>query len=248
MTAVRSLFVTGTDTSVGKTVISAGLSRAISDRGIDVGVMKPFASGRARASGFRSHDVRVLAEAARVSDPEEMINPQFFPLDASPYTASRLTGVRPDVKTVLDRFDRLKKSHDMVVVEGIGGIMTPIRRDYSVADLIQDMDLPAVIVATNRIGTINHTVLTENTCRDYYISAIGIVLNRIDPDGYDTDQLGGELEDLTGLDVLGTIPYMGSADPARAADVLEQNMDLSGLLRSLGAAARSRGKEPGLRP
>ena len=84
---MKSIFVTGTDTDVGKTYITAGLAVALRKMNVDVGVMKPFAAGTAQKKGYKSEDVEILAKAAQVSDPEDLMNPQFFPIPASPYTA-----------------------------------------------------------------------------------------------------------------------------------------------------------------
>jgi len=83
---LKSLFITGTDTDVGKTYITAGLAITLRKMGIDAGVMKPFAAGIKQKKGFKSEDVEILSNAAQVNDPEELLNPQFFPISASPYT------------------------------------------------------------------------------------------------------------------------------------------------------------------
>ena len=84
---LNSLFITGTDTDVGKTYITAGLAITLRKMGIDVGIMKPFAAGVSQKKGFKSEDVEILSNAAQISDPESLVNPQFFPISASPYTA-----------------------------------------------------------------------------------------------------------------------------------------------------------------
>ncbi len=217
-----TLFVTGTDTDVGKTVISAGLARAMSDSGIDVGVMKPFAAAQID-SGHES-DAGILAKAARVTDPESSITPQFFSIPASPYTASRMLGVQVDLKLVLDEFGRLSKSHDMMLVEGMGGIMTPILKDYFVADLICDMDARAVIVIKNSIGTISHTVMTHKMCQSYGLQVAGVIINEIDSRGYATGGLKRDIEGLTGLCVLGSVPRMERPDADRTAGVIKKEI------------------------
>ena len=226
---MMSLFVTGTDTCVGKTLISAGLSRALSDRGINVGVMKPFAASEVVASGFQSEDVCILARAARVTDPEHLINPQFFPIPASPYTASRTLGTRVDTGLVLEKFRKLQSIHDVMIVEGMGGIMTPILRDYFVADLIRDMGLSAVIITRSRIGTLNHTLLTCKICADYNLPVRGVIINDFDAEGYPAEELGREVAHLTGHDVLGTIPRLNSLNIVDVADAVAKNIDIDAL-------------------
>lgn len=208
-----SLFVTGTDTDIGKTIVVAGLAAYLHNANIDVGVMKPFAAGTAQKKGFKSKDVQIISEAAGISDSEEMVNPQFFPLPASPYTACKNLKIKPKISTVLSNFKRLQRLHDTVLVEGIGGIMTPILKDYFVADLIKEMKIPAIIVAGSKIGTINHTVMTCKMCKTAGIHIRGIILNCF-RGGYPVRQLEQDLLDLTGYKILGSIPHLKSADDA----------------------------------
>ncbi len=224
---MESLFVTGTDTGVGKTAVSAGLARAASDRGIDIGVMKPFAASGVRP-GF--DDADILASAARTGDPRSLINPQFFSVPASPYTAARVLGARADVATVLARFGELQRLHESVIVEGMGGIMTPILGDYFVADLIREMGLRALIITGNRIGTINHTVMTIRTCKEYKIPIRGIIINMLDRTGYDSAGLTQDLGELTGCNILGAVPRLDSPDAKGMADILLQCMDMDGIM------------------
>jgi len=123
---MNSLFITGTDTDVGKTYVTAGLAVTLRKMGIDVGIMKPFAAGTPQKKGFKSEDVEILSRAAQVSDPEDLVNPQFFEMAASPYTASKSLKVKVRVNSVLSNFKKLSKLHSMLLVEGMGGIMTPI--------------------------------------------------------------------------------------------------------------------------
>ena len=222
-----SLFVTGTDTDIGKTRVVAGLAAYLRNAGINVGVMKPFAAGTAQKKGFKSKDAQILSDAAGTRDSEEMVNPQFFPIPASPYTAWKNLKTRPKIGTVLSNFKRLQRLHEMVLVEGIGGVMTPILRDYFVTDLIKEMGIPAVIVTGSRIGTINHTVMTCKMCKNAGILIRGIIVNCIGS-GYPTRQLERDLLDLTGYRVLGSIPRLKSADDAYMCRIFGK-FDMQGL-------------------
>ena len=230
---MKSLFITGTDTDVGKTVISAGLSRAISNQGVNIGVMKPFAAAELQSSSeFQSEDTEILAKAARVSDPEELLNPQFFPIPASPYTASKTLDMKVDLEKVLEKFDELKKLHDMILVEGMGGIMTPILENYFVADLIRDMGLETIIVIRSKIGTVNHTMLTNKICDDYKIPVKGIIINNFDSEGYPVQELKRDIEQLTGNKVLGVIPKLESFDANDVATILSKEINIPELLEN----------------
>ena len=104
-------------------------------------------------------------------------------MPASPYTASCNTDLKFDVKDVLDSYGKLEKLHDAMVVEGIGGIMTPIRADYFVSDLVKQMRLPAIIVSSNRIGALNHAILAHMVCKTALIPVTGFVINCIEDGG-----------------------------------------------------------------
>ena len=157
---MKSLFITGTDTDVGKTYITAGLAITLRKMSIDVGVMKPFAAGVAQKKGFKSEDVEILSNAAQINDSETLVNPQFFPISASPYTAWKKLKIKPKIPLILSSFKKLSKKHDMMLVEGMGGTLTPILKNYYITNLIKDMKIPAVIVTRSKVGTVNHTLMT----------------------------------------------------------------------------------------
>lgn len=209
---MKSFFVTGTDTGIGKTAFTCGLANLLRDSGIDVGVMKPFATGIPQKNGFQSEDVSMLVSSSGVSDPEPLINPYFFAIPASPYSAAKKLGRQIDLDLVLSSFDKLRSTHDMMLVEGIGGIMTPILKDYFVIDLIKDLNLDVVIVTGSKIGTINHTTLTIDACKKHGIHISGLIINQVDKNGYDLDELGQDLTALSGVDVIAKIPNLGNVE------------------------------------
>ncbi len=215
---LKSYFVTATDTDIGKTAFTAGLAQAIKRDGTNVGVMKPFACGLEQKHGFRSEDTELLARAAQVKDPEEMINPYFFPVSASPYAAANKLGASIDVDLVLDRFEKLQALHDVMLVEGIGGVLTPILKGYCIADLIKDMSLDVLIVTSAKIGTVNHTLLTCEACKKYGVKIRGLIINNFDSTGYDVDDLANDLTNLSGVDVLCSIPHLD--DQSKMPDIL----------------------------
>ncbi len=228
---MNSLFITGTDTDVGKTYVAAGLAVALRKMGIDVGIMKPFAAGTSQKKGFKSEDVEILSRAAQVSDPEELMNPQFFKMAASPYTASKSLKVKVKVKSVLSSFKKLSKLHSMLLVEGMGGIMTPILKNYFVTNLIKDMKLSAVIVTLTRIGTVNHTIMTCKMCEKYKIPIKGIIINNFDSDGYTVKTLKRDLQSLTGVPILGTIPYIDNLSDDSLYKNFKRNIDMNYLIK-----------------
>jgi len=227
---LKSLFITGTDTDVGKTYIAAGLAVTFRKMGIDVGVMKPFAAGRAQKKGYKSEDIVIISKAAKACDPEKLVNPQFFKIPASPYTAWKTLKTKPKVSTILSSFKKLTKLHDMILVEGMGGIMTPILKDYYVTNLIKAMKIPTVIVTRSKIGTVNHTIMTCKMCEKYKVPVKGIIINNFD-DGYPIPELKRDLQNLTGIKVLGSIPFIKNMSDASLYRIFKKNIDLKSLLK-----------------
>lgn len=227
---MKSFFIAGTDTDVGKTYITAGLAVSFRKMNIDVGVMKPFAAGIPQKTGFKSEDVEILANAAQVNDPEDLLNPQFFPIPASPYTALKNLKIKPNVKLILERYKKLSKLHSMLLVEGMGGIMTPILKNYFVTDLIKSMNLETIIVTRTKVGTVNHTIMTCKMCENYKISVKGIIINNFDINGYKVKELKRDLEDLTNYPVLGSIPFIDDMSDASLYRIFKKNLNLKSLL------------------
>ncbi|MCJ8306978.1 MAG: dethiobiotin synthase [Nitrosopumilus sp.] len=227
---MKSLFITGTDTDVGKTYITAGLAVAFRKMGIDVGVMKPFAAGTAQKKGYKSEDVVILSRAAQACDPENLVNPQFFPIPASPYTTWKTLKTKPKVSTILSSFKKLTKLHDMILVEGMGGIMTPILKNYYITNLIKEMKIPTVIVTKSKVGTVNHTIMTVKMCEKYKIPIKGIIINNFDK-GYPIPELKRDLQNLTGVKVLGSIPFIKNMSDTSLYRIFKKNIDLKSLLK-----------------
>ena len=227
---MKPLFVTATDTDVGKTYVCAGLAYALKKSGIDVGIMKPFACGVKQKIGFSSNDLTILTNAAMVDDAEDIINPFFFPIPASPYTAAKNLGVKIDVEHVMECFRKLDEIHDIVLVEGIGGIMTPILKDYAIIDLIKDLMANTIIVTSSKIGTVNHTVLTCNMCKNMNIPIKGLIINNFDSTGYPIPELERDLSALTDLPVLCSLPHMKKFNLSNYSALIQEKMDISALV------------------
>ena len=227
---MKPLFITATDTDIGKTYVCAGLAHSLKKLDIDVGIMKPFACGVKQKTGFSSNDLTILVNAAMVDDDETIINPFFFPVPASPYTAAKNLGVKIDIAHVMECFRKLDKIHDVVLVEGIGGIMTPILKDYAVIDLIKDLDANTIIVTSSKIGTVNHTVLTCNMCKNMNIPIKGLIINNFDSTGYPIDELERDLNTLTNLPVLCSLPHMEKFNLSKYSDLIQEKVDISTLV------------------
>ncbi len=195
-----SFFVTGTDTGVGKTVVAAGLAAALRRRGIDVGVMKPIATGGVRRGGkLVSEDAEILVEAAGVRDSLDLVNPVCLEAPLAPLLAGKV-----DLRRIWRAYRTLSKKHEALVVEGIGGLLVPIRDRHFVADMIRRMALPVVLVTRSTLGTINHTLLTVEAARRRGIRILGIVVNHPArrPSSIDAKTLAS----LAGVPLLAEVP------------------------------------------
>jgi len=226
---MKSYFIAGTDTDVGKTYIAAGLARHLKLEGYDVGIMKPYAAGLHKNQPYKSQDVEILANAAMVNDSDELINPYFFTIPASPFTAAKQLQISIDNNLVLESFKKLSSLHEIMLVEGMGGILTPIFKNYFITNLIQDLGLDTIIVTRTRIGTVNHTLLTCKICERFDISIKGIIINDFDSTGYNANNLKNDLEDLTNIPVLGIIPQVDSFDINNMAKIISKNISLKNL-------------------
>ncbi|HBU69424.1 MAG TPA: dethiobiotin synthase [Elusimicrobia bacterium] len=166
----KGVFVTATDTGVGKTYFACALAEALKKNGCDIGVMKPF------CSGVRS-DVTKLIKAAGVKDKVDEVNPEFFRSPLAPLAAARLERKTIGMPAVLKKFAGLSQKHDFMIVEGAGGLEVPIKNNYTVVNLIRDFKLPVIVVARAGLGTINHSVLSVKRLRSEGIRVSGIVLS-----------------------------------------------------------------------
>ena len=229
---MKAYFITGTDTGVGKTSITAGLAGSMRKIGVDVGVMKPIATGYPNKTGFKSSDVAKLVEAASINDPENLINPVFLSLPTSPYDATKLLELSIDMSLIFEQFKKLLSLHEILLVEGIGGVMTPITKNFFVADMIKGMGVDAIIITRATIGTLNHTVMTCKMCEDYGIKIRGLVINNFDEKGTPAEKNApSTLYELTNIPILGTIPFIKDLNNIEKLIMhVEKNIDVKSLI------------------
>lgn len=173
---MAGLFVTGTDTGVGKTFVARGLAAALRGRGRRVGVLKPVETGCGGASG-RPADALALRSAAGGTLPLESICPCRLDAPLAPDAAARLEGVRIDPAVLLAAFRAVERTHDVTLVEGAGGLLVPIVERYAMADLARDLDLPLLVVVHSKLGAVNHTLLTLEAAAARGLAVRGYVLN-----------------------------------------------------------------------
>jgi dethiobiotin synthetase len=221
----KGFFISGTDTCVGKTTIAAALAFSMKKRGIDVGIMKPFATAdRKYSPTFYSEDVMKLVMAADVSDGQEDINPFFSSLPTAPYTASLIRkSKRVNFSSAVKCYSELASIHDMMIVEGIGGILVPLTRTKNLADFAKATNLPLIVVAQFRLGMINHILLTLSACYDYNLKVVGIILNDLScwEETIKKKAIIKTIEKVSGVGVLATVPFIENATPSIIAYELE---------------------------
>ena len=206
----RGFFITGTDTGVGKTMVTAALASWLRAEGRDVGVMKPVHTGCRYARGrWRLPDTARLVRAARVTDPVDLLTPYRFTPPLSPLAAARRAGRRISLPRLVAAHRALARRHRILLVEGSGGLLAPLTERHTMADLAKRLRWPILIVARAGLGTLNHTLLTVEAARRRGLRIAGIILNQPLHSRRDPSLAGNAalLRELTGLPVCGPLPY-----------------------------------------
>lgn len=221
---MRGLFVTGTDTGVGKTVVSGGIVAALRRRGHDVGVVKPLQSGA--LADDPNGDAMLLREWTGVPESATEIAPYSFAAALAPSVAAELVGRNVTLSDAVDAVQAIAGRHDAVVVEGAGGLIVPLGPGWTVADLAVELALPVLVVARAGLGTVNHSTLTVRVLRAIGLDPIGVVLNgAADESSQRNAQL---IEELADVRVLGHTPWVdGDLDVRK---LVEDNVDLDDLI------------------
>ena len=212
----RGVFITATDTGVGKTLVTSALVVHLTQRGVDVGVMKPVETGVSPSTKAQSDGAR-LQRAAGNHDPSAEVCPYVFRLPVAPHSAARAEGTTVRVAAILRAFRALHKKHELVVVEGVGGVHVPITGTTDVLDLVQRMRLPVIVIGRSGLGGINHALLTLHALRHHDIPILALVLNQRLPAQTRISRAQEQstvslLRRLAGVPVVGPIPYSRSVN------------------------------------
>lgn len=201
----RSVFITGTDTGVGKTVVSAALAWILKRSGKKVAVMKPVQTGT-NSGGLM--DIEFIQKAVGINHPLDEVCPFRFSLPLAPSVAANLAGESIDLKKIHSAFYKLSLTHDTVIVEGAGGLLVPITETYLMSDLAFDWGLAIIIVARPSLGTLNHTFLTVESANARGLEILGTVINKFPPNPDIAELTNPELVlKMTGKPVLGVLPF-----------------------------------------
>ncbi len=235
-TTPHGVFITGTDTGVGKTLVTAAMASALMDQGVNVGVMKPIATGSADGRGFSDPDW--LLSVTGTQDAPDLVAPYRFRLAAAPLVAAAHANVSINLTRITQALQTLSARHDCVLVEGIGGVLVPVAPDFFVVDLIYRLGLPALVVTRAGLGSINHTLLTLDCLRRRGVLILGVVFNHPASPSAAPDESATipTILRLAHVRSFGELPYCEGlpATWPRHRDTLMARLDIPGLLEGLG--------------
>jgi dethiobiotin synthetase len=236
----KGFFITGTDTGVGKTIISAALIKAVQILGLKSCGMKPIETGcskqkfKGKSSKVKVQDrdlmpldgifLRSMGDAKESID---LVTPVRFQSPLAPLAASEMEGRAVDLGTIKKAYQKLSLKYDAMIVEGIGGLLVPIRKNYFVLDLASDMGLPVVVVARPGLGTINHTLLTVNYALRQDLIVAGIIINYSHPPENSLAEKTNlaVIAGVCDIPVIGVFPHLRNLGSATIQKAAAENVD-----------------------
>lgn len=218
----RGFFITGTDTEVGKTWVSAVLLAALKARGHSTAAMKPVSAGCIEApEGLRNEDALILQRHATLALPYEQVNPYAFAPPIAPHIAAARIGQRIDIAPIKTLFHSIAPQADYMIVEGAGGWRVPLNEREAIADLAKALGLPVILVVGMRLGCINHALLSCESIAGHGVKLAGWVANGILPDFAELEENIDTLRQRIDAPLLGALPHMTELDTALAARHLD---------------------------
>ena len=218
----RAYFITGTDTGVGKTLISSALVRRFAGQGLRSVGMKPVAAGCVPRNGrLMSEDVEQLVAASNVGASLDLVNPYALAPAIAPHIAAQQAGTRLELPAIVTAYERLLDLSDAVIVEGVGGFCVPLDDRHDTADLAQMLALPVILVVGMRLGCLNHALLTAEAVARRGLRLAGWVANRIDAEMPVYEENLQTLRQRLAAPCLGVLPWLPQATAADAAGYLQ---------------------------
>jgi dethiobiotin synthetase len=214
-----SYFITGTDTGVGKTLVSCALLYAFAAHGKRVAGYKPVAAGC--NSDGHNDDAMALCAASGLPNTYGQVNPYCFPDAIAPHIAARRSGVQIELSRILFAYRELAGQVDEVIVEGVGGFLVPLNDRQNSADLAKELDLQVIVVVGMRLGCLNHALLTLRVIADYQLECAGWVANILDADMGALQENIEALRERITAPLLGVLPHMAAPDAKTAAHLLD---------------------------
>lgn len=228
----KGFFITGTDTDVGKTIVSSGLAAVLKEKKIDVGVFKPMLSGIARDD--HASDTSLLKTLSQTSLSHQEITPFQYKEPLAPYVAAKLEGKPVGIEEVVSHWEKIKDKHECFIVEGAGGISVPLGESFLVSDLILALQLPIVIVARPNLGTFNHIFLTVEYAKSLGLSIAGIVINGISDDPGLAEKTNPRLiEEFCQVPILGITPKLKDITNGNIKKMVEDHINVNLLIKQL---------------
>lgn len=221
----KGIFITGTDTGVGKTIVASVLARLLLNKGFNVGVMKPVTTGCSQVDGHLvSADAELLAWSAGITVTSE-VAPYLFREPIAPSAAAELEHSRIEFSRILAAYHRLSEEHDFVIVEGAGGLMVPLTGGLLVADLVKLLALPLLVVTRPDLGTVNHTLLTCFAARVLGCVVKGTILNNYPQNPALAESTAPHLIDsLSGVPLLARLPAISEKDEKSVVEQLAEGL------------------------
>ena len=229
MNRQRGYFVTGIDTGVGKTTVTLGLMRALQQQGESVAAMKPVATGcELTAAGLRNADALQLQQQASVELGYELVNPYAFAPAIAPHIAAEQAGTTINTNEILNKYSKIKKCADCVLVEGVGGWQVPLNEDETLADLGRLLDLDVIMVVAIRLGCLNHALLTAESITAAGCTLAGWVANPLPSPPECTHENIKSLKSRISSPLLGVLPVMREV----SARTVAENLSLPALTKT----------------
>ncbi len=225
----KGFFITGTDTEIGKTIIAGAIIKALYLLKVKACGMKPVESGCGREGEvLLPYDGIFLKHAAHMQEPITLITPCCFETPLAPLAASEIEKTDVNTKEIKKAFDKLSKRYEAVVVEGVGGLMVPLKKDYYVVDLAKELMLPVIVVAKPGIGTINHIMLTLKYAFKEGLEIAGVIINYSQPP---ENTLAEEtnpklLAQVCPVPIIGIFPYLKNMDETTIERTVLKNLNL----------------------
>ena len=242
----KALLVTGTDTDVGKTLVAGGLAGVLRQGGHRVGNMKPAETGCPIVGGKTvPRDALFVQKMAGCQSPLGLVCPYQFREPLAPSVAAGREGVEIDPGRIIAAFETIRSAHDVTLVEGVGGFLVPIAKDFRVSDLAVRLDLPVLVIARLGLGTLNHTLLTLEAAERRGLRILGVVLNAATPPESIAEETNPDvLSSLTDVPLLGVLPPLSAMgdpepDPRLLIEAVEKHLDVETLETALGLEPRS---------
>ena len=228
---MSGLFITGTDTGVGKTTIAAGIAMAMKKKGLNLGVMKPHQSGL-------DSDADILMAAAEVDDDKSLVVPYSFKEPVAPTFAARLEGVSIDLDLIRAAYAKLALRHEPMIVEGAGGIMVPLienkKESYLFSDLAAELKLKTIIVARPGLGTVNHTLLTIDHARKKGLHVTCIIINGYPENpGLSEEDNPNMIEEISNLPVI-LVSHLHESGTLAFIEKIADEIDIGRLMKLVG--------------